>query len=838
MGNRLAILCLVLTSFAGCTSQNHEPIAVVSVLTQHNDNMRTGANLQETALNVSNVTQSKFGKLFERPVDGDIYGQPLYVPNVEVPGKGRKNLIYVATMHNTVYAFDADGQSRDPIWSRQLGVSVPTSLFCEGAQKNIHKEIGVVSTPVISPGRQALYVVSFTIENGERRHYLHALDLVTGNEKFNGPKRIAADGFAGRVQNQRAALLLANDTIYAAFGAYGDCGPFHGWVFGFNPDTLESLPGSFNTNPITPAGNGIWQAGQGPAADAAGNIYLMVGNGTSKDLVPPLRSPADKVTLKEQAAGQPAALGIGSRMLIAWTARNAEDPEQHLKIATWRKEKDLADIQTLEDTSVDGPALTAGNGRAFLAWTANDSQHSNPVYLRYSIDLKQWRGEKIAIPGASSLSGPSLAFGNGRLFAAWTDKNKNIVVRSSADGLHWNDTDEARLPGRSTASPQLAFIDDQLFLLWSDESQTVNLAHSEDGKKFFPVATKFRSPARGSLIKEGPFWLAWMQPDGSLGLVTGRTPADLTMDETLYRDDRVQAAPTLVALNGPLYALWTAAGTGYLTIGRITEVPAFANGFLKLRPDLSIADWFTAWNTDILSRSDVDVGSAGPLLLPGTGLVVGGGKEGKLYLLQRNNLGGFCPKCGEPAGDTQIVQWFQATPKPCEISPKDCGTLRPAATFYHIHGSPVYWDGPGGPFIYVWSEAGPLRRFKFENGKFITDPVGSEATTPAMSMPGAMLSLSANGNDPATGIVWASHPTTGDASEATARGTLRAMEASTLRELWNSDKDKADMLGFVSKFAPVTVANGRVYAATFADPGVDTCQADACKAKLVVYGLK
>jgi outer membrane protein assembly factor BamB len=838
---KMVLICAVILP-AGCSTPSRQPPAqasTVSVWTQHNDNARTGANLQETVLNVANVNREKFGKLFEQNVDGDIYGQPLYLPNVNVPGKGLRNMVYVATMHNTVYAFDADQKGNgDPIWVRQLGVSVPTSLFCEGARHDIHNEVGIVSTPVISINRHALYLVAFTLENGERRHYIHALDLASGEEKFTGPKRIAAEGFAGPIQNQRPGLLLANDTVYVGFGAYADCGPFHGWMFGFNADTLEPMPRTFDSNPVSVAGNGIWQAGQGPAADASGNVYVVVGNGTSKDTVPPLRTPADKISFNEQAAGHPAATALGGRLLIAWTAKSTEGASPHLMTATWRDEKNLVDVQKLEDTSLDGPTVASGDGHVFLAWTENDSQGANRIYVRATTDLKNWNGNKIPIPDASSVSGPALAFGRGRLFLAWTDKSKNVVVRSSADGIHWYDGDKFTLEGPTAGAPQLAYIDDALFLLSTDANHVVSLMQSEDGKSFSFISKKWRSQAQPSLIKEGPFWLAWTgASNGTLGLATGRTPADLVGNEIAYQDDYGSSAPALAVLKGAIFALWTSTN-GHLNIARFSEVPAFANSFVKLRPDLSIADWFTVWNTDMLNRSDVDLGSAGPLLLPGSDLVMGGGKEGKLYLLQRNNLGGFCPpaKCGAPNSDTQILQWFQATTKPCLQT--DCGPLTPAATFHHIHGSPVYWDGPGGPFIYIWGEADFLRRFKFENGKFVTAPVTSEITTPGRSMPGAMLSLSANGNDRTSGIIWASHPTAGDASASTVRGTLRAMDASTLKELWNSDQDNRDALGYVSKFAPVTIANGKVYAATFKDPTVENCSADACKAKLVIYAIR
>ncbi len=825
-----------------------------SVTTQHNDNARTGANLHETVLTVNSV-KSNFGKLFELAVDGDIYAQPLYVSKTDAPKLGR-NVVYVATMANKVYAFDAD-QMGSALWKISLGPSVSLSNYsgsCPNAGLNIRREVGIVSTPVISTTHHTLYVVAFTKTGTEYRHYLHALDLSTGLEKFNRPTQITAEGFSSKIQNQRAGLLLANDTVYVTFGSYGDCGDFHGWVFGFNAATLEPLPRVFNTtpNPASGRGGGIWQAGQGPAADAAGNLYVMSGNGTFQD-ISPLTMPANKTTFDRQVMGDPAAINIGGQLLLAWTARRTEDPNQHLMMATTDATRMDWELR-LRDTSLDGPALALGNGRTFLAWTDDDRQRVNGVYLRSSLDFKVWAGEKIRIPGASSESSPALAFGNGRLFVAWTDKSRNVIVWSSADnGKHWDDSDKFTLSLASTVAPQLAFIDDELFLLWTGTDQRLNIMRSEDGKTFRDKITLkgWRSRGRPALFKEGAFWLAWTDYDRSksLQIVTGRTLKDLDGSTRKPMYGATAAAPALVTFNGGVYMLWTGYANNFrLNIAPVNTFPSWGNSFVKLRPDLSVADWFTPWNTPYLNGIDGDLGSSGPLLLPGTDLVIGGGKEGKLYLLRRNNLGGFCSTCKDPNGDTQIVQWFQATTKQCagwnqnNFPNNGCREPSPAyhsMGYYHIHGSPVYWDGPGGPFIYVWGEAGKLRRFKFENGKFVTTPITSDIITPTRSMPGAMLSLSANGSDRATSIIWASHPTGytplnhdnrtpekwPDTNVDVFPGTLRAIDASTLQELWNSDQRLGDKLGNVAKFTPVTIANGKVYAATFSNA-------------LVVYGLK
>ncbi len=194
----------------------------VSVTTQHNDNARTGANLDETTLNTTNVNPATFGKLFERRVDGQIYGQPLCLPSMNIGGKAR-NVVYVATMHNTVYAFDADDPAAAPLWNPppSLGSSIhlPDPNIGPNGYKDISVEVGVLSTPVISTQRNALYVVAATKEGGVYEHKLHALDLASGQELFGGPQTISAHvpgsgsgtvggtiAFTSNRQNQRVAL--------------------------------------------------------------------------------------------------------------------------------------------------------------------------------------------------------------------------------------------------------------------------------------------------------------------------------------------------------------------------------------------------------------------------------------------------------------------------------------------------------------------------------------------------------------------------------------------------------------------------------------------------------
>jgi hypothetical protein len=267
--------------------------------THHNDNFRTGRNLNETVLTPANVSATTFGKLFTYPLDGIAYASPLYVANVNIPGQGFHNVVYVATDHDTVYAFDADGLSGTPLWRESVidPVAGVTTVPCgdAGPYCDMSPVIGITGTPVIDPTTGTLYVVAKTKEvSGTTTNYvqrLHALDITTGAEKFGGPVVLQASvpgvgtgSQGGRVafvplrQNQRPALLLSNGVVYIGFGGHDDQPPYHGWVLGYNATTLQQTL-AFNATPNN-EGAGIWQSGGGLAADAAGNVYFATGDGT------------------------------------------------------------------------------------------------------------------------------------------------------------------------------------------------------------------------------------------------------------------------------------------------------------------------------------------------------------------------------------------------------------------------------------------------------------------------------------------------------------------------------------------------------------------------------
>lgn len=271
--------------------------AQVSVTTYRNDLARSGANLSETILTPANVNPAGFGKLFSLPVDGQVYAQPLYMPLVNVPGKGIHNVVFVATEHDSVYAFDADsatGPNAIPLWhvnftnpaTGERTLNTTDVLGC----LSIAPELGITGTPVIDPAAGTLYVVASTILNGQFYHRLHALDVTTGAERPGSPVVIQAtvpgtgDGFSQTtvpfhpyLYKNRAGLLLLNGVVYTAWTSHCDAGSYHGWLIGYDAANLQQMA-IFNDSPNAFQG-ALWMGGAAPAADDNGNIYAVSGNG-------------------------------------------------------------------------------------------------------------------------------------------------------------------------------------------------------------------------------------------------------------------------------------------------------------------------------------------------------------------------------------------------------------------------------------------------------------------------------------------------------------------------------------------------------------------------------
>ncbi|MEO8597248.1 MAG: hypothetical protein ABI759_28275 [Candidatus Solibacter sp.] len=544
---RFAALLLGLSSLASATD----------VLTHHNNLARTGAVLDETALSPASLRSQSFGRLFSVMVDGQIYAQPLIVTGLAIPGQGTRNVVFVTTMRNMVYAFDADTSQPEPIWKVNLGAPMPYDRIPKDAgallgQYNIRPYIGVTSTPVIDRARSLIYLIAKIAEPqcpGEQEATaacpvvlrLHALDLATGAiaHKTDILLPLLATGNVpqadlARRHIQRAALTFANQKIYAAFGSHQDAPPWQGFVIAFDPDTLRQLDPVFCTTPGGREG-GIWQAGNGPAVDSLGNLYFMTGNGS-----------------------------------------------------------------------------------------------------------------------------------------------------------------------------------------------------------FDPVTNR-----------------------------------------------------------------------------------QFGGVFLKLTPDLTPVDWFAPAAVKTQNALDIDLGSSGPMLMPDTNELVGGGKDGKLWLLAQDKLGGLQEHHWFHDGAYPPLQYFQAA-RPWRLSLLSWFPFLFNAGYHHNHGAPVYFNSrQKGPTIYIWPEEDNVRAFHYDaTKKFDTKPL--KGMMGNKGMPGGFLSVSANGQD--NGILWGAVPYKDDAWVEIVRGTLRAFDAATMQLLWSTDvDDPADNFDF-AKYVPPTVANGKVYLATFSD-------------RLNVYGL-
>jgi len=291
---------LIFFSFSGALALVFGPSEVhAQVTTSQYNNLRTGATLNEKTLTPQNVNASQFGKLGAFQVDGAVYAQPLFLPGVEIPGKGKHDVLLVATEHDSVYAFDAYRPNDAPLWQVSLldkkrgEETVPAGdLQCPFIQP----EVGITSTPVIDLQSGTLYVLARTMighwfADNEYFQRLHALAITTGAEKLGGPVQITAsvrgkgDGnktgevrFDALRENPRAALLLVNNIVYLTWASSCDVAPYHGWVMAYEAQTL----GQKAVLNVTPDGiqGGIWASDTGPGADADGNVYVSTGNGT------------------------------------------------------------------------------------------------------------------------------------------------------------------------------------------------------------------------------------------------------------------------------------------------------------------------------------------------------------------------------------------------------------------------------------------------------------------------------------------------------------------------------------------------------------------------------
>jgi hypothetical protein len=377
---------------------------VVNVLTYHNDDARTGLNPSETILKPNNVNKAKFGLLFTLKVDGQVYGQPLYVSQLNLGEKGVHNVVFITTEHDSVYAFDAD-RPGEPLWANHYtgvynGVTVTTvSLEDVNNCSQIAPEIGITDTPVIDLASQTMYLVAMTKETDSTStrfvHRLHALDITTGMEKFGGPVEIKASvpqGKAGDVFNpisykERCGLTLSNGVVYTSWASHCDMnhwGLYHGWVMGYDAQTLTQKY-VFNSTPNGKEAS-FWASGAAPALDNQGRLFLMTGNGTYDG---PVSQDWGDSFIRLEADGQ-----NSLRVADAFTPANQEDLSDN--------DQDIGSGGPLllpdEAGSAEHPHLLVGAGKDGVVYLIDRDQMGGYHPVNQSVGDLHLQGREFGIP--------------------------------------------------------------------------------------------------------------------------------------------------------------------------------------------------------------------------------------------------------------------------------------------------------------------------------------------------------------------------------------------------------------------------------------------------------
>jgi uncharacterized repeat protein (TIGR03806 family) len=469
----LLSFCLALT----CGSVIADPVAV---LTYHNDNDRSGANTNETILTPANVKTATFGKLFSYNVDGQVYAQPLLMTNVTIPGGGVFNVLIVCTEHNTVYGFNADsntGGNGGLLWRTNLGVSaiIPNQDFGNryGPYSDITVEMGITATPVIDPSTGTLYVDAFTHEGANYLHRIHALDVASGTARVT-PVVVAATingvgvGSSGGklrfdpIQHfHRSAMTFAGGILFSTYTGYSDTDPYHGWIFGYDPTTLQFLTNyTFNTSPNSKIADwgpnagecGIWMSGNGPCADNNTNLYFEVGNGPFNadtggteygDSFVKLSTTAGKFSVadyftpfnQESLASADADLGSGGALLLPDSVGSAT--HRHLMVGCGKEGKIyLVDRDNMGhyNPNNDSQIVQTLGGAVGGTWSS-PAYWNNRIYYHGNGDvLKAFRISNASINSSPTRGGTSFGYPGATPSISANGTNNGIVWVIQPDG--------------------------------------------------------------------------------------------------------------------------------------------------------------------------------------------------------------------------------------------------------------------------------------------------------------------------------------------------------------------------------------------------------------------
>jgi hypothetical protein len=738
----------------------------------------SGANLNETQLTPANVNPSTFGLQFTYPVDGQVYAQPLVKTGVSINGVTH-NVVFVATEHDSVYAFDADnfgGANSSPLWHVSFltsglpgATSITTVPSGVTGSEDITPEIGITDTPTIDPNTGTLYVVSKTAETVSGTvHYvqrLHALDITSGAEKFGGPVLLgdttfngpdggftdktsitvpgtgdSSDGttvhFNALRENERDGLFISGGVLYMTFTSHGDTQPYHGWLVGYQLPTTSTgtlqLASVYNTTPNGTEG-AIWMGGGSPAVDANGDIYFATGNGTF------------------DAGGGDFAVGGGGGNLGYGGISGS--------LAVTFRAYSSSSTGLGENGNFLTPNSLSTSGINFNTGAQAATPHVYKATLSYSSSTDT-------------------------LTETLTDTNNNDSFSTSYTGINL-----ASLIGGSNAF--VGFTGgtgglnmQQTVQTWKFSNGTTTIDHSGG------FASNSDLQANGSAGFSGSVAQLTSAANGQAGSIFSTSTVDVTNFTTTFTF-QMKAGTNPVA-DGMTFTIHAAGQDYAMSTEKVSPTPAAGGN------QLPVLTFFAPHDEASLSNVDLDQGSGGVLLLPTTAgsaahpqLLVQTGKTGRVYLLDANNLGGFTPN------DSGAVQ----------ILPD--GTIGGGGSY----DTPAYFSNGTQQLIYYMGAADVLKSFTVANAQLSAQPFA--ATAQAFGFPGANPMVSANGTS--NGIVWVlddhlngtgGHPSSGPA-------VLHAYDATTLTELYNSSMNGTlDQLGNAVKFTVPTVANGKVYVGT------------------------
>ncbi len=682
--------------------------AQLNLTSNRYDSNRTAANLVERTLTTSNVSSASFGKLGTYSVEGAIFAQPLYAQGVNIPSAGIRNVLYVATMHDVVYAFDAD-RPGTTLWIRDFrGPGVTAATHKYGAV--LGDALGVLSTPVIDVPSNRIFIVTATRENNQTVYRLRSIDMRTGADtRPSVVIQAAKQGLSldTSLNIQRAGLVLANGQIYAAFsGNPIDQTPYHGWILTYDMNTF-SQSGIFLTS--TANGGSIWQSGGAPPVDAAGNVYYLTGNGFSSN--------NDGISNFFETLLKLSFQGGALSLVDRFTPSNW----------SFLDSKDL-DLSCNAGMILPGTDLIAFGSKSAEIYVAHKDalgklQPNDPQLLQqFHVGAESLESPARGYSGIQIGDTPAMASFNGQLYAAFqaNDSGHALFVTSSADGVNFT-SPAVGYPGILTGSaPAMTVFNNRLYIAFqaNDPGHALFVTSSADGVNFTTPAV------------------------GYSGILMGSAPAMMAFNNRLY---------IAFQANDPGHALFVTSSTDGVNF----TVPA--QGY-----------------------SGILIGSAPAMTA----------FRGQLYVS------------------------FQANDSTHTFFVTTSSTVGNAQQFNdgnRIIGL-VWWQRSGSaPLLFAWPGNDTLASFPFQNGRFDTTKA-RYGTITGNGEPSVALSLSANGEQSGTGIVWAAR-TTQDRNVGSP-GFLYAFNAETLQQLWSSADNPSDSIGALAKFVVPVVANGRVYMAS------------------------